>query len=129
MEMMIVIGIIAVLAGGMISLLGDFGEAPKIQKAETEMRTLGASLLQYKTLGGRYPTEQQGLQALVTKPTTAPIPRRHSPINGIANDPWGNEYVYKFPGSKDPKIYELISMGADGVLGGDDDISSQDDIK
>ncbi len=126
MEMMIVMGIIAVLAGGMIGLLGDFDEGPKIQKAETEIRTLGASLLQYKTLGGRYPTEQQGLQALVTKPTKAPIPRRHSPIKAISNDPWGNPYVYKMPGTKDPKTYEIISTGPDGVLGGDDDISSQD---
>ncbi len=56
MEMMIVMGIIAVLTGGMISLLGDFDKGPKIQKTETEMRALSATLLQYKTLGGRYPT-------------------------------------------------------------------------
>ncbi len=126
MEMMIVMGIIAVLAGGMIALLGDFDEAPKIQKAETEMRALSATLLQYKTLGGRYPTEQQGLQALVTKPTTAPIPRRHSPIKGLSKDPWGNDYVYKMPGTQDTTTYEIISMGADGKVGGGDDISSQD---
>lgn len=126
MEMMIVMGIIAVMAGGMIGLLGDFSEGPKIQKAETEIKTLGASLLQYKTLGGRYPTERQGLQALVTKPTVAPIPKRHTAIKAISNDPWGNPYIYKMPGTKDPTTYELISTGPDGVLGGDNDISSQD---
>lgn len=127
MEMMIVMGIIAVLTGGMISLLGDFDKGPKIQKTETEMRALSATLLQYKTLGGRYPTQQQGLQALVTKPTTAPIPRRHSPIKGLAKDPWGNDYIYKMPGSKDATTYEIISFGPDGKAGGDDDISSQDE--
>lgn len=127
MEMMIVMGIIAVLAGGMIGLLGDFDEGPKIQKAENEMRALSATLLQYKTLGGRYPTEEQGLQALVTKPTKDPIPRRHSPIKALAKDPWGNDYIYKMPGTKDPKTYEIISYGADGVEGGGDDISSQDE--
>jgi len=126
MEMMIVMGIIAVLAGGMITLLGDFDEGPKIQKAENEMRALSATLLQYKTLGGRYPTQQQGLQALVTKPTTAPIPRHHSPIKALAKDPWGNDYIYKMPGTKDPSTFEIISMGSDGQEGGGDDISSQD---
>ncbi len=126
MEMMIVMGLIAVLAGGLIALLGDFDEGPKIQKAENEMRALSATLLQYKILGGRYPTEQQGLQALVTKPTTAPIPRRHAPIKGLAKDPWGNDYIYKMPGTKDPSTYEIISMGKDGKLGTEHDISSQD---
>ncbi|MFC5050023.1 type II secretion system major pseudopilin GspG [Rubritalea spongiae] len=132
LEMVMVMAIIAVLAGGVIGLLGNFGEGAKIQRAETDIKTIDAALMNYNTLAGRYPTTEQGLEALVTKPTTAPKPRRYPSkpfLKAIPMDPWGNPYAYKMPGSQDPTTYEVLSYGADGQPGGDDDISSQDPVQ
>jgi general secretion pathway protein G len=126
--MVMVMAIIAVLAGGVIGLLGNFGESSKIQRAETDIKLIEAALTQYKTLGGRYPTSEQGLDALAKKPTSAPKPKRYPSepyMKAVPVDPWGNPYSYKMPGSK-PNTYEVISYGADGQPGGDDDISSLD---
>ena len=128
LEMVIVMAIIGILAGGIITFMGDFDEGPKLQKAETEIQGLDAALIQYKTNAGRYPTQEQGLQALVAKPTTSPIPKKHAKLlTKIPKDPWGNDYIYKMPGSKNPRKYEIISYGPDGKEGGGDDISSQDE--
>lgn len=132
LEMVMVMAIIAVLAGGVIGLLGNFGESSKIQRAETDIKTIDAALMQYKTLAGRYPTSEQGLDALVKKPTTAPKPKRYPSdpyMKALPLDPWGNPYAYKMPGSQNPRTYEVISYGADGQPGGDDDISSQDPVQ
>ncbi|MGJ8671567.1 type II secretion system major pseudopilin GspG [Rubritalea sp.] len=132
LEMVMVMAIIAVLAGGVIGLLGNFGEGAKIQRAETDIQTVNAALMNYNTLAGRYPTSEQGIEALVSKPTTAPKPRRYPSkpfLKAIPMDPWGNPYAYKMPGSQDPTTYEVLSYGADGKPGGDDDISSQDPLQ
>lgn len=130
LEMMMVMAIIAILVGGVIGLTGDITGGAKIQKTETEMHGMRSHLMNYKTLAGRYPTSEQGLKALVTKPTSAPIPRRYPTpafLKALPMDPWGNPYIYKMPGLKDTNTYELISYGNDGQAGGGDDISSQDD--
>lgn len=126
-EIMMVLAIIGVLVGGVIGMTKNFSAGAKIQKTESEMQSLAAHLLQYKNLAGRFPTSEQGLQALVTKPSSSPKPRRWTQsLTAVPKDPWGNDYIYKMPGSKDSTTYELISKGDDGVLGTDDDISSQD---
>lgn len=125
--MMMVMAIIAILVGGVIGLTRNFSGGARIQKAESEMQSLAAHLLQYKNLAGRYPTSEQGLNALVSKPSSAPKPRRwNQSLKSVPLDPWGNPYIYKIPGTKDSSTYEIISLGTDGQLGGDDDISSQD---
>lgn len=130
LEMVMVMAIIAVLAGGVITLMGGFGKGAEVQQANNDIKTIGAALTQYKTLAGRYPTTDQGLEALVKKPTKPPLPKSYAPaLTALPKDPWGNEYIYKMPGSKDTTIYELISHGPDGKEGGDDDISSQADIQ
>ncbi|MEO1858081.1 MAG: type II secretion system major pseudopilin GspG [Rubritalea sp.] len=127
LEMMMVMAIIAILVGGVIGLTRNFSGGARIQKAESEMQSLAAHLLQYKNLAGRYPTSEQGLNALVSKPSSAPKPRRwNQSLKSVPLDPWGNPYIYKIPGTKDSSTYEIISLGTDGQLGGDDDISSQD---
>lgn len=128
LEMVMVMAIIGVLAGGVIGLMGNFGNGAKIQRAETDMKAITSALMQYNNLGGRYPTTEQGLQALVSKPTSAPKPRRYDPdgyMKAVPLDPWGTPYAYKMPG-KDGKTFELISYGSDKKEGGEDDISSQD---
>ncbi|GAA5496879.1 type II secretion system protein G [Rubritalea halochordaticola] len=127
MEMVMVMAIIAVLAGGVIGLMKNFDKTAEVQQAVNDIRAIESALKQYKTLAGRYPTTDQGLEALASKPTKAPVPRRYAAaMTSVPLDPWKNDYIYKMPGSKDPKTYELISKGPDGQEGTDDDISSQD---
>jgi general secretion pathway protein G len=127
LEMVIVLGIIAVLLGGSIALIGGLGEGAKVQRVEGDFNAIGAALKTYKLNAGTYPTTQQGLAALMVKPASTPVPRRWAKLlDAVPTDPWGAEYVYRFPGSKDASEYELISKGKDGQLGTDDDFSSQD---
>jgi general secretion pathway protein G len=127
LEMVIVLGIIAVLLGGSIALIGGIGEGAKLQRVDADFNSLGSALKTYKLNAGNYPTQQQGLEALVTKPSSTPVPRRWAKIaDKVPPDPWNNPYGYKFPGTKDPSEFEIFSMGKDGQAGTDDDLSSQD---
>jgi general secretion pathway protein G len=127
LEMVIVLGIIAVLLGGSIALIGGLGEGAKLQRVEADFNAVGAALKTYKLNAGTYPSTQQGLQALVTKPSGSPAPRRWTKLaDSVPTDPWGSEYVYIFPSRKDPGEFELISKGKDMQQGTDDDFSSQE---
>ena len=127
-EMVIVMGIIGVILGSVIFASRSFGEQARIQTARRDFTTLISHLDSYRTNGRRgYPTEAQGLKALVQKPNTSPIPRDWAQaFPEVPQDPWGNEYSYKFPGSKQPNEPEIVSNGPDGILGNEDDLSSQD---
>ena len=127
LEMVIVLGIIAVLLGGSIALIGGIGDGAKLQRVDADFNAIGSPLKTYKLNAGNYPTQQQGLEALVTKPSSTPVPRRWTKIaDRVPTDPWNNPYGYKFPGTKDPSEFELFSMGKDGQAGTEDDLSSQD---
>ena len=128
LEMVIVLGIIAMILGGAIFAMKGIGDAAKLSQTESDFKSIETALMSYKLNAGSYPTTQQGLMALVDKPTTTPVPRRWSRINTkVPLDPWKQEYGYKFPGGKKPTEPELISKGADGTEGTDDDLSSQDE--
>ena len=124
LEMVIVIGIIGVLAAGAITLMGNFGDTAKIQRAKTEVtNTLPTVLKSYEILANTYPSTQQGLQALVEKPTDAPVPKQWSKqLDRVPLDPWGNEYRYT---NNNGKIL-ITSDGPDKEAGTEDDISSDD---
>jgi general secretion pathway protein G len=126
LEMVIVLGIIAVLLGGSIALIGGVGEGAKIQRVKGDFQSISSALKTYQINAGNYPTTQQGLKALVEKPTTTPKPDDWVKIaEKVPTDPWKNEYGYKFPGSKNPALFEIISKGPDGIEGNEDDRSSQ----
>ena len=126
-EMVIVLGIIAMLLGGAIySSLGILGSS-KMGRADSDFQTISSNLMQYKTANGFYPTTQQGLRALVERPSTNPVPARWSAImKKVPLDPWDSEYIYRFPGKRDPTEPEIISKGPDGIENTADDLSSQD---
>jgi len=127
LEMVIVLGIIAVLLGGSIALIGGVGEGAKVQRVDQDFLAIGNALKTYKINAGSYPTTGQGLKALVEKPGGSPQPRRWTQVmKKVPTDPWGNDYGYLFPGRKDPSEFEIISKGKDGVEGGEQDFSSQD---
>jgi general secretion pathway protein G len=127
LEMVIVLGIIAVLLGGSIALITTIPDGAKIQRVEQDFIAIGNALKTYKMNAGSYPTTAQGLKALVEKPGGQPQPTRWTQVmKKPPTDPWGNEYGYLFPGRKDPSEFELISKGKDGTEGGEQDFSSQD---
>lgn len=125
LEIVIVLGIIAVLMGGSIALVGKIKDGAKLQRVGGDFNAIGSALMTYKINAGSYPTTAQGLKALVTKPAGARKWVQLSKAEPL--DPWGNDYGYVFPGKKDKSEYELISKGPDGQLNTEDDLSSQDE--
>ena len=127
LEMVIVLGIIAMIMGGAIFVMKNISDSGAITVVDGDFASIDNALQAYKTNAGNYPSAQQGLKAMVDKPTTAPRPRRWTQImDSVPKDPWNNEYIYKYPGSKNSSRPELISLGKDGLEGTEDDMSSED---
>ena len=125
---MIVLGIIAVIIGGSIVALDKLQGGAEIQRVESDFNNLRAAVLSYKMLAGNAPTTQQGLEALFTKPSSPPIPKRWNSAGnkGVPTDPWGVPYRYRNPGKKDTSDFEIYTFGKDQSENTDDDLSSQD---
>lgn len=127
LEMVIVLGIIAMIMGGAIFAMKGIKDGAALQQVKNDCNTLSSTLGMYKLNAGTYPTTQQGLRALVDKPSSNPVPRMWTRLSEkVPLDPWGAEYVYRFPGKKNASEFEIISKGKDGQEGTADDISSQD---
>jgi len=131
-EIMVVIVILALLAALVGPKIMGRTDDAKIQTTKTQIRNLESALKLYKLDNGVYPTTEQGLSALVTKPTVGVIPTSYKEggyleSQNVPKDGWGNDYLYVSPG--DHGDYDLYSYGADGVKGGDGknaDINSWD---
>ncbi|HEY1392385.1 MAG TPA: type II secretion system major pseudopilin GspG [Methylibium sp.] len=117
-EVMVVLVIIGVMAALIApSVLRRVDEA-RVTAARTDINTLMQALKLYKLDNQRFPTGEQGLQALVAKPTTGPIPSNWKPyLEKLPVDPWGNPYQYANPGVKGE--VDVFSYGADGKPGGE----------
>ncbi len=104
------------------------GGGSRVQTTRQDFTTLITHLDHYRNLGRNgYPTNEQGLQALVERPTTEPLPEDWvQALPEVFPDPWQNPYRYQMPGSKKDHEPELISAGPDGVFDNEDDLSSQD---
>ena len=121
-ELMVVIIILGVLAMWVApKIMGRPGEARQV-KALLDIQNLETALKLYKLDTGRYPTTDQGLQALVEKPETGNVPKKwkdggYLEKSRVPKDPWGNEFIYLSPGLKGD--FDIISYGLDGVPGGE----------
>lgn len=120
-EIMVVVVIIGVLIGLVApNILGRVDEA-RVTAAQADIATMEQALEIYKLDNLNFPSTDQGLQALVQKPTGSPQPRKWNPDGylkkGVPLDPWGNEYQYISPGANGH--YDLYSFGADGRDGGE----------
>ena len=129
-EIMVVVVIMGVLAALVVpKLLSRTGES-KVAAAKVDIATVMQALKLYKLDNQRYPTTEQGLQALLTKPTAGPAAsgwKTGGYLEKMPKDPWGNPYQYLSPGIKGE--IDVFSYGADGAPGGtgdDADIGSWD---
>jgi general secretion pathway protein G len=119
-EIMLVLGIIAVLVGSAIYMLVGNIDVAKEQRVDSDIEAISMQLRTYEMLNYRMPTSEQGLKALVNQPTTEPRPRRWKQLmKTVPIDPWGNEYVYRNPG-KGGAAFEIFSLGPDGKESDDD---------
>jgi general secretion pathway protein G len=114
MVVMVIIGLLMALVGP--NLIGR-SEKAKVQAAAMQIERLGTVLDTYRLDTGRYPTSQEGLGALVQKPSG--VDRWDGPYltKGVPKDPWDRPYVYRSPGDQG-RPYDLYSLGADGAPGG-----------
>jgi general secretion pathway protein G len=127
LEMVIVLGIIAMILGGAIYAMRGIGDGAKLKQVDSDFTSFESALAMYKLNAGNFPTTQQGLKSLMEKPTATPIPKRWVQLMPKINpDPWGAEYGYRYPGKKRANHFEMISKGPDGVENTPDDLSSQD---
>lgn len=131
-EIMVVIVILALLAALVGPKLMGRTDDAKITDARVQVKNIETALKLYKLDNGSYPSTEQGLGALVAKPTVGVIPKSYKDegyleSKKVPKDPWGNDYLYVSPGEHGD--YDLFSYGADGAKGGEGknvDITSWD---
>src|SRR6187549_3578442 len=117
-ELMVVLVIIGVLAALIVPNMLDRADDARVTAARTDVNNLMQALKLYKLDNQRYPTGEQGLQALISKPTASPTPPNWKPyLEKLPNDPWGRPYQYLNPGVKGE--IDVMSFGADGQPGGE----------
>lgn len=121
LEIMVSITIVAILAGLVVPMVFQHVGDAKRAAAAADIEAIGLALDSYALAVGRYPTTEQGLAALVTRPAAEPEGSRwRGPYlkRGVPRDPWGNDYQYASPGAANPTAYDLASYGRDGRAGG-----------
>ena len=117
-ELMVVLVIIGVLAALIVPNVLDRADDARATAARTDVNNLVQALKLYRLDNQRYPTAEQGLRALIARPTTAPVPPNWKPyLEKLPNDPWGRPYQYLNPGIKGE--IDVMSFGADGQSGGE----------
>ncbi|MBI1841719.1 MAG: type II secretion system major pseudopilin GspG [Verrucomicrobia bacterium] len=123
-ELLLVLVILGILAGIVIPKFAGRTEQARTTAAQSQISTFGTALDAFEVDMGYYPRGKNGLRDLVDPPRDAANWKGPYMKNDIPNDPWGNPYIYEYPGKRNAKSYDLMSMGPDGRVGGDDDISN-----
>lgn len=120
-EIMVVVVILGILGALIVpNIMGRTGEA-RVTAAKSDIRAIGNALNLYRLDNFNYPSTDQGLEALVEKPSGLPEAKNWNPegyLPKLPKDPWGNDYIYLSPGAHG--AFDLYSLGADGKEGGDD---------
>ena len=117
-EIMLVLGIIAVLVGSAIYMLAGNLDVAKEQRVTSDVQAISMQLRTYEMLNYRKPTSEQGLKALVQMPSGDPKPQHWKKLmESVPLDPWGAEYIYRNPGKYKPDGYDLYSLGPQGKDG------------
>ncbi|MFC3608071.1 type II secretion system major pseudopilin GspG [Stutzerimonas tarimensis] len=118
-EIMVVVVILGILAALVVPQVMSRPDQAKVTVAQGDIKAVAAALDMYRLDNFAYPSTQQGLEALVTRPGGNPQPKNWNPdgyLKRLPKDPWGNDYRYLAPGTRGP--FDLYSLGADGKEGG-----------
>lgn len=118
LEIIVVVAIIAILAAYIAPKVTGRADDARIAKAKSDIRVLESSLELYKLDNFTYPDNDQGLEALSTKPSGVELPnwREGGYIKKLSKDPWGKPYIYRIPGAHGE--FDILSLGADAAEGG-----------
>jgi general secretion pathway protein G len=124
-EIVIVLTIISILAAGSIYMLKGNVDVAKETRVDGDLQNIMTQMQLYEARNMRAPTTEQGIKALVEKPTTEPLPEKWTALlESVPKDPWGQEYKYRYPAQKSKKPYDVWSIGKDGADGTEDDIGN-----
>ena len=119
-EVMVVVVILAVLATMVVPRVVDRPDDARIAKAQQDIQSMSSALNLYRLDNNTFPTTNQGLEALIEKPTTEPVPnnwRAGGYLDRLPSDPWNRDYLYLSPGEHG--AFDLYTLGANGTEGGE----------
>lgn len=123
-EIMAVVVIMGMLMATLAVGIANQLDKARVSNAKAQILRIEQALEFYQLDNARFPTADQGLQALVTRPTSPPEPRSYNPAGYIKpdalKDPWDQPFQYRIPGEHNPQTFDIWSIGPDGVEGGDD---------
>lgn len=123
MAVVVIIGMLIALVG--VNVTGQMDSA-RVSTARAQIDRLEGALEFYRMDNALYPTTEQGLDALINRPSSPPEPQRYQ-ADGylqkrtLPKDPWGQPYQYRSPGERNPRSFDLWSYGSDGAPGGSED--------
>jgi general secretion pathway protein G len=117
---MVVILILAILAALVVPRVISKASEAKVSKAKADLDTLQSSIQQFRLDCDRYPSTEEGIQALRAAPADVASKWKGPYLTkDVPNDPWGNPYHYTYPGQNGPDTFDLVSYGSDGQPGGE----------
>ena len=119
-ELLLVLTILAILAGIVLPKFSGVGEKARISAAKADIANFKTAFSMFEIEMGYFPKGRNGLNDLVFKPSGAGSKwRKFLDVDKVPNDPWGRPYVYEFPGRHNPDSYDIYSLGAEGRGGND----------
>jgi general secretion pathway protein G len=121
-EIMVVVAILAILAALVVPRIMGRTDDAKRTAAKVQIRNIEGALQLYKLDNGVYPSTEQGLKALIEKPSVGVVPKKWKLggyLQKLPEDPWGNPYKYLSPAPAQRGDYEIMSLGTDGETGGE----------
>jgi general secretion pathway protein G len=124
-ELLLVLAILALLAGLVLPKLAGTGERAKVKAAIAQEDAFKTALNLFEVENGKYPPGKNGLSDLMVKPRYATSEwHKYLDTDALPLDPWQHPYVYECPGRHNTDSYDLSSAGPDGQLGNEDDINN-----
>lgn len=122
-ELLLVLVILGVLAGIVVPKFANRGEQARQTAAKTQIGAFETALSAFEVDNGYFPKGKSGLNDLVQSPRDAKN-WKGPYLKDIPKDPWGNDYVYEYPGRNNQNSFDLYSVGGDAKVGGDDDVTN-----
>jgi general secretion pathway protein G len=119
-ELLLVLVILAILIGVVATRFTGRARQAQVTRSQLDISNLSGQLNQFEIDNSRYPSSEEGLMALIQQPANAANWRPYLDKNVLPTDPWGNPYIYRYPGVNNPNGFDLYSFGPDGREGSDD---------